>query len=107
MPWTEAEIHAAVQTYLSRSDTALAQLKSERRPGRPASTKQTLLEQSIKTEKQEYEAGFWIPDLRDEDTVKKVAEWKGQWNGLGTMRFCRVVKEGGVRESAFPPRGAA
>lgn len=94
-------------SYLARNDELLATLKAERRPGRPASTKQTQLEQAQEVDSKEYESGYWIPNVQNEVTVAKLAEWKGQWSGLGQLTFVRVSKSGKIRESAFPPTGAA
>ena len=33
--------------------------------------------------------------------------WKGEWLSLGVMRFMRVQRDGDVKESQFPPRGAS
>lgn len=101
------KIQALVQDYLARGDQELEQLKAERRTGRPASTRQTLLEQQRKMEEKEFESGFWVPNLQDEETLTKVDGWKGDWVGLGVMRFVRVSSDGMVRESSFPPKGAS
>ncbi|RMZ84212.1 hypothetical protein DV738_g474, partial [Chaetothyriales sp. CBS 135597] len=58
-------------------------------------------------EMREYRAGFWVPDLRDEQGRAKLERWAGEWSGLNTLNFVRVVKgEGGaVKTSSFPPKG--
>lgn len=104
---SDSDIHKGIQQYLAREDETLAALKAERRPGRPASSKQTLLEQQQASEQKEYEHGFWMPDMRNEVTLKKMKEWKGEWVGLSQLTFVRVEKSGEVKESAFPPKGAA
>lgn len=101
------EIQALIEKLLARNDDALSEEKALRRPGRPASTRQGVLEQGIKEERNEYEGGFWVPDLRQTETVETLARWGGTWNGLANMKFVRVDSEGRVRESAFPPKGAA
>lgn len=105
-PMELEEIKDLIQQYLARYDDEIAQLKSERRPGRPASTRQVLLEQQVTTEAQEYAGGFWLPNLQDAETLVKLDAWEGRWLGLGNLRFIRVVKDGGVKESQFPPGGA-
>lgn len=96
-----------ILAYLARHDEELEQLKAERRSGRPRSTRQTLLEQQRELEGKEYESGFWLPNLQDEGTLMKLDGWKGDWVGLGIMRFARVDNKGTVKESQFPPRGAS
>lgn len=105
-PMELEDIKALIEQYLSRYNDEIAQLKSERRPGRPATTRQVLLEQQVVTEAQEYAGGFWMPNLQDAETLVKLDAWEGRWLGLGNLRFIRVVKEGGVKESQFPPGGA-
>ena len=107
MGFTEDEIHASIRQYLVRDEDILDDLKAERRVGRPPSTKQTLLEQIQGQEAKEYEAGFWLPELRDRDNLDKLAKWSGHWAGLGQLAFMRVEKVGIIKDSAFPPTGAA
>ncbi|WPG97922.1 Hypothetical protein R9X50_00070500 [Acrodontium crateriforme] len=106
-PLDVAEIQALVREYLDRYNEEIDQLKAERRPGRPASTRQTQLEQQRQVENSEYESGFWIPNVQDEETLQKLDNWKGDWLGLGIMRFIRVNSTGDVLQSQFPPRGAS
>ncbi|KAI6909719.1 hypothetical protein KC318_g9043 [Hortaea werneckii] len=106
-PMDVEQIQTLIQEYLSRDEDELAQIKSERRPGRPPSTRQTVLEQTREMERKEFESGFWLPNLQDEETLVKLDGWKGDWAGLGVLRFVRVDAKGGVHESQFPPRGAS
>ncbi|KAI4788642.1 hypothetical protein E4T44_13430, partial [Aureobasidium sp. EXF-8845] len=106
-PLTDAEVHEAIAKYLGREDDSLAAFKAERRPGRPKSTRHTILEQQQDLEQKEYESGFWIPDMRDEATLIKLRNWKGEWIALSPLGYIRVEKSGSITESAFPPKGAA
>ena len=106
-PLEAEKIQGLVRDYLARSDEEIEQLRAGRRAGRPASTRQTLLEQQRKVEEKEFESGFWMPNLQDEETITRLDGWKGDWVGLGVMRFVRVSKDGTVGGSAFPPRGAS
>jgi len=94
-----------IEDYLGRDDEELLKLKAERRSGRPASTRQTLLEQARATEQGEYASGFWVPDLEDAENLKKLKDWSGQWSGLSTLKFARISKDGVKKESSFPPKG--
>lgn len=94
-----------IEDYVGRDDEELAKIKADRRPGRPPSTRQNLLEITQKQEQDEYASGFWVPDLEDEANLRKLKEWNGQWPQLSTLRFCRMSKEGFKRESSFPPKG--
>lgn len=106
-PLDVVAIQELVGQFLNRHEDELVALKQERRPGRPPSNRQALLEQQLKIEAQEYESGFWMPDLRDVETLEKLDAWKGEWLGLGNLRFVRVEQNGHVKESQFPPRGAS
>ncbi|CAI6338492.1 unnamed protein product [Periconia digitata] len=96
---------AMIEDYLGRDDEVLSTLQSERRSGRPPSTRETLLKQNRVSEEGEYSSGFWVPDLENEDTLMKLKEWDGTWPGLATMKFVRVSRDGVKKESCFPPKG--
>jgi translation machinery-associated protein 16 len=87
-PPTIPDIQAMIEDYLGRDDEELAKLKAERRPGRPASTRETLLRQHQHME-----------------NLKKLKEWGGQWSGLATIRPVRITRDGVKKESSFPPKG--
>ena len=53
----------------------------------------------------EYRAGFWVPDIGDEDGRTRLERWNGEWAGLNALKFVRVVEAGGIRPSSFPPKG--
>jgi len=104
---TDAEVHGQIQQYLDRDLDILEELRAERRAGRPKSTKQTLMEQTQNAEAKEYETGFWMPDLQNTVNVEALREWNGMWTALAKVKFVRVDKSGSVKESAWPPKGAA
>ncbi|KAL9585956.1 MAG: hypothetical protein Q9212_001222 [Teloschistes hypoglaucus] len=92
-------------SYLSRNADELATIQSERRPGRPTSTREDTLKQGIDAEDKEYASGFWIPDISDAATVDRLTEWNGEWSSLNNLKFVRVAKDGGKHASSFPPNG--
>lgn len=94
-----------IEDYLGRDDEEVAKLKAERRPGRPAGTRQTLLIQNQATEQGEYASGFWVPDLEDADNLTKLKRWNGQWTSLAILKFARISREGVKKDSSFPPKG--
>jgi translation machinery-associated protein 16 len=101
------DIQALIETWLGRHDEEIATLKGERRAGRPATTRQVLLEQAGKAERLEWESGFWVPDLMDVESLQKLDGWRGDWLSLANLRFARVQRDGAVKESQFPPRGSS
>ena len=92
-------------SYVDRDNEELEKIKSERRPGRPASTREDLLQQRITMEEREYEGGYWVPDMTDEKSVEKLRDWPGEWTSLSTLKFVRLDKNGVLHESCFPPKG--
>ncbi|KAF1977189.1 hypothetical protein BU23DRAFT_501006 [Bimuria novae-zelandiae CBS 107.79] len=99
------DIQAMIEDFLGRDDEELANLKAQRRAGRPPSTRETLLKQNQAMEQGEYASGFWVPDLENADNLQKLKDWNGQWSGLATLQFARISKDGFKRESSFPPKG--
>ena len=92
-------------SYLTRHDQEVAELKSQRRPGRPSSTREDLLQQSVKTEYREYDGGLWIPDMQDEGNLRLLREWNGEWTAMNTFKYVRLSKDGTIKDSSFPPKG--
>ena len=92
-------------SFIARSQSELTVVKTQRRPGRPASKVEDRLQQRVDDEEGELRSGFWVPDLRDEVTRDRLGRWGGEWAGLNTLGFVRVVKGGAIRESKFPPKG--
>ena len=56
-------------------------------------------------EQREYRSGFWVPELRDAESRLKLERWNGEWAALNTLTFVRIVSEGGIKPSSFPPKG--
>jgi translation machinery-associated protein 16 len=88
-------------------DEEINALQAERRSGRPATTRQQLLELAKDNEKKEYKSGLWVPNLQDEQTLLKLDAWEHDWLSLGNMEFVRIDDEGVIKEAQFPPNKAA
>ncbi|KAL9598853.1 MAG: hypothetical protein Q9179_003758 [Wetmoreana sp. 5 TL-2023] len=104
-PFTTENMQALVQTYLDRNFTELSAIQSERRPGRPANTREEVLKQRISAEVNEYSSGFWMPDMADTGTLEYLRKWNGDWLSLNTLKFIRITKDGTKHASSFPPKG--
>lgn len=91
--------------YLDRHGEELAQLKSQRRPGRPSSTREDLLKHSMAAEENEYDSGFWLPDIQDEGNLEILREWNGEWTSLNNIKYIRASRDGSIKQSMFPPKG--
>lgn len=98
-------INTSGHRYINRSVPEIEQLQSERRKGRPPSKREENLLQRTDAENKEFKTGFWLPDLGQEDVLKALASWNGDWSGLSSMKFIRLTKDGGKQSSAFPPKG--
>ncbi|KAK9239799.1 translation machinery-associated protein 16, partial [Lipomyces kononenkoae] len=83
--------------FTNRDDAELEQLKSTRRPGRPASARQDALQTRKDFEVEEFNTGFYMPDLMDKQNVKLFRDWNLEHSGIGHLRFVRIAKEGGLQ----------
>jgi len=92
-------------SFIDREDEQLEEAKAQRRPGRPRTKAEEDIILRKDTEEREFKSGFWIPDLRDDDGRFKLERWAGEWSGLHTLKFIRVVKDGDIKPSSFPPKG--
>ncbi|KAJ5572931.1 hypothetical protein N7450_009915 [Penicillium hetheringtonii] len=91
--------------YIYRDSEEIAQLKQERRKGRPPSKREEVLGQRTETEEKEFKTGFWVPDLTEMDVLLALKHWNGEWSGLSPLKFVRMLQGGEKRESTFPPKG--
>lgn len=67
--------------------------------------REEVLREKIEAEGREFESGFWLPDMGDEENIKKLAKWNGEWSSMSTLGFVRVARDGTRRKSIFPPKG--
>ncbi|CZR64198.1 probable TMA16 Protein putative involved in cytoplasmic ribosome function [Phialocephala subalpina] len=98
-------IQSLVKTFVHQHNEEFSQLKKERRPGRPASTREDLLRIKIAADIKEYEDGFYLPELTDETNVVLLNRWEGSWSYLATLKWVRMNSNGEAREAKFPPKG--
>ncbi|CZS97943.1 probable TMA16 Protein putative involved in cytoplasmic ribosome function [Rhynchosporium agropyri] len=98
-------IQTLIQSFVHQHDEEFSELKKDRRPGRPASTREDLLRIKIATDEKEYESGFYLPDLTDENNVIFLDRWEGSWSYLSTLKWVRMSSSGQIHESKFPPKG--
>ena len=43
--------------------------------------------------------------MQDADNVAALKRWDGAWANLNTLKYVRLRKDGGVKESSWPPKG--
>lgn len=92
-------------SFIDREDEELDEARRQRRPGRPKLKAEEQIMQRKDPEEREFKAGFWVPELRDEESRIKLERWSGDWAGLNTLTFIRIVRDGPVKLSSFPPKG--
>ncbi len=85
-------LHAFVQEdFLPITSERLAEAKAERRPGRPPSKEELLLQELEIKEQQEYKTGIELPDLTDPINVRILRDWDGDAQGLPLFRMIRIA----------------
>lgn len=96
-----------LQRFIARDNEELAELKAEQRPGRPKSKAEEQIQERIDTESKEYKSGLWMPEMRDEASIKQLQQWAGRWGGLNTLQYVRTMMgpPGEIKTSSFPPKG--
>ncbi|KAK6352688.1 hypothetical protein TWF730_009501 [Orbilia blumenaviensis] len=85
-----------IENFLSNLDEEIKLLSGERRLGRPRSSQEDRLRNSLEKELAEFDVGYEIPDLFDAETRKLLSGWKGDGQGLAQMKTIRITKEGKV-----------
>lgn len=92
--YTIPELHQMIVAYIERDNDELETLKSQRRPGRPSSSRQDTLQMQLEYDNREYNDGFMLPDLRNPETVKALAAWQGSVGGTNTLTSIRLARDG-------------
>lgn len=92
-------------SFINNTAVQLEELQAERRADRPPSNKENLRKMELDQLRQEYVSGFWMPDLRNANTLKLFRIWDQDWSSLNVITFVRVMQDGTVSESKFPPKG--
>lgn len=87
------DLWVALTSFVSRDQEEVDKLQAQRRPGRPASSKQDQLTMKIEKEQKEFKTGFLVPDLTDRMTVERVRQWRGDQGGLNVIKFVRVAED--------------
>ncbi|XWW92657.1 hypothetical protein V2A60_000582 [Cordyceps javanica] len=100
-----SEVQTLIHNFVHQYDEEFDEVKKARRPGRPASTREDLLKRKIDALEDEYEKGFLIPDVFDEDNGKKLIGYEGSWAYLATIAWSKVSKAGKVSKGDFPSKG--
>ncbi|KAH8668904.1 translation machinery-associated protein 16 [Xylariales sp. PMI_506] len=98
-------IQELINAFVHQYDEELNDLKKNRRPGRPATTREDLLKVKIASLEKEYENGFFLPDLSIDENAAHFTRWDGAWSFLTTLKWVRLSRDGKSQPSSFPPKG--
>lgn len=104
-PLTDGEMRVLTEGFLGRDEDDLVEAQQQRRPGRPPSKVEERILERKDAEDKEYRGGLWVPELRDDESRQKIERWGGDWSGLNSLKFVRIVKDGTIKPSSFPPKG--
>ncbi|KDN46150.1 hypothetical protein K437DRAFT_246747 [Tilletiaria anomala UBC 951] len=85
------DLHTFISdTYLSLNRERLAEVQAARRPGRPPSKDELLLQSICAKEKEQYKMGMEVPDLTNPTNVKLLRAWQGGSQDLPLFRIVRI-----------------
>ncbi|KAG7191722.1 uncharacterized protein KQ657_002858 [Scheffersomyces spartinae] len=90
--FTLDDMKLLIESFLARFDDELEEMKKDKRPGRPVSTKQKILQEKINHDKQLYQTGIRFPDISDPHTVERIRLWNGSSGGTTVMKFVFISK---------------
>ncbi|PGH19298.1 hypothetical protein AJ80_04051 [Polytolypa hystricis UAMH7299] len=93
-----------ITRYLSRFNEELEQLQQEQRKGRPPSKREEVISQKRDLEAKEFATGLWLPDMGQEDNVKRLKAWNRDWSAMSAIAFIRLSSERAKKPSSFPPK---
>ncbi|OBT59416.1 hypothetical protein VE04_00528 [Pseudogymnoascus sp. 24MN13] len=102
---TMEQITPLIEEFVHQHDEEFSEVKSQRRPGRPSSTREDVLRIKIAKDEKEWENGFYLPDLTIPDNAIYLDRWDGTWSYLPTLKWVTIAKNGTVKPSSFPPKG--
>lgn len=103
-PRNDEQLHEFVRGWIARQQEEMETESAAQRPGRPKSKALADIHDQIDSEEREYKIGFWFPDVRDEDSLGRLRQYKGSWGGLNNLTFVRAYSGGDIKPSSFPPK---
>ncbi|ATY58381.1 translation machinery-associated protein, putative [Cordyceps militaris CM01] len=100
-----SEVQTLIYNFVHQYDEEFNEVKKARRPGRAATAREDLLKRKIDALEEEYEKGFLIPDVFDEDQGKKLFGYEGSWAYIATISWSKVSKAGKISKGDIPSKG--
>ncbi|KAF3926741.1 hypothetical protein ABW21_db0206558 [Orbilia brochopaga] len=89
-----ADILAHVERFLSSIDEEIQQLAATRRVGRPRSAQEDRLRNLLEREQAEFDAGYEIPDLLDDEGARLLRGWSGRAADVAQLKTRRITRDG-------------
>jgi len=104
-PYDLEAIQSKIKEFVRQYDEEYNDLRSQRRPGRPASSREDLLKAKIEALEKEHRDGFYMPDLTLEKNTQLLDRWEDRnWAFLSNLTWVKVSSSGVIRPSNFPPQ---
>ncbi|KAJ2904112.1 uncharacterized protein MKZ38_008830 [Zalerion maritima] len=100
-PFDLVGVQDKIEEFVHRYDEEYGSLKKARRQGRPPSVREDLLKLKVTDLKQEYEKGFFMPDLMSEEHVKQLDRFEGSWAYLSSLSWVKVSADGSVKQATW------
>ncbi|ORX80583.1 hypothetical protein BCR32DRAFT_20688 [Anaeromyces robustus] len=95
---TKEELTNVVQRYIDRNDEEIENINSTLRKGRPTPPRLTLLKALKKKEQEEFNHGFFVPDLTIAKNVKTLRNWKDDWNSIKLIKLIKIYSKDAQKE---------
>ncbi|KAK3321649.1 translation machinery-associated protein 16 [Apodospora peruviana] len=96
-------IQLKINEFVHQYDEEYAEVRSTRRQGRPASTREDLLKMKVEALEKEYRDGFFLPDLTSEKNVQLLDRWDREWSYLPNLAWVKISATGNIKPAKFPP----
>ncbi|KAI3406815.2 TMA16 [Candida oxycetoniae] len=90
--YTLDEMKELITSFIQQYKEQLEELEKENRKGRPISTKQKILQEKIKHQEHVFDTSYNVPDLSDEETVKRLRAWNGTTGATTGFKFVRISR---------------
>lgn len=79
------------KSFVHRHDEEIADLESQKRPGRPAPARLQILLEKRKLDCHIFDTGIQVPDLTIKENVVALKAWNGTSGGLEAIKLVRIT----------------
>ncbi|KAK0713013.1 translation machinery-associated protein 16 [Lasiosphaeria miniovina] len=103
-PLTLEAIQAKISEFVHQFDQEYETMKKARRAGRAPGPKEDMLKLRIATLQKEYQNGYYLPDLTNENNLQVLDRWDKSWTYLANLAWVKITTTGIVKPTLFPPQ---